>query len=144
MIKKTIAYKDFNGNDQFDTFYFNINEAEAIELRFIHGDFQDTIKYLEGVQSSEDEDIQIDANYSRDLWNIFKEILEKSVGQKSADGKLFIKNDEIRAQFTQSNAMSQFLIELLSDTANAVEFVNGVITSSAASSAVTAPAVSEA
>lgn len=130
MIKKTIAYKDFNGNDQSDTFYFNINEAEALELRFIHGDFQDTIAYIQNVQNLDD-DTTLDSAYAKELWMIFKEILEKSVGQKSADGKLFVKNDAIRAQFTQSNAMSQFLIEILSDTNNAVEFVNGLISSSA-------------
>lgn len=130
MIKKTIAYKDFNGNDQSDTFYFNINEAEAIELRFVHGDFQDTIQYIQNVQNLDD-DTTLDSAYARELWSVFKEILEKSVGQKSTDGKLFVKNDAIRAKFTQSNAMSQFLIEILSDTNNAVEFVNGLMSSSA-------------
>jgi len=131
MIKKTITYKDFNGKDRSDTFYFNLNEAEALELRFIHGDFEDTIKYLSDVQGSEDG--TIDSVHARDLWSTFKEILEKSVGSKSSDGRLFIKNDEIVREFTQSNAMSQLLIEILSDTDEATKFINGLPSSSAPS-----------
>lgn len=138
MIKKSISYKDFNGNDRTDIFYFNINEAEALELRFMHGDFQETISYLNGLQASEDTDtFTLDEKYGRELWSIFTEILEKSVGRKSADGRLFVKNDDVKAEFTQSNAMSQLLIELLSDTNKASAFVNGLMSDS---SVTTAPA----
>lgn len=131
MIKKSISYKDFNGNDRTDTFYFNINEAEALELRFMHGDFEDTISYLNNVKSSNDDGtFSIDEKHGRDLWMTFKEILEKSVGKKSADGRLFVKTDEIKAEFTQSNAMSQLLIEILGDTSKASAFVNGLMSTS--------------
>jgi hypothetical protein len=136
MIKKSISYKDFNGNDRTDIFYFNINEAEALELRFMHGDFQETISYLNGLQASEDADtFTLDEKYGRELWSIFTEILEKSVGRKSADGRLFVKNDDVKAEFTQSNAMSQLLIELLSDTNKASAFVNGLMSDSSVTTA---------
>lgn len=131
MIKKSISYKDFNGNDRTDVFYFNINEAEALELRFLHGDFEETLNYLNNVQSNNDDGtFSLDEKHGRDLWMTFKEILEKSVGKKSADGRLFVKNDDIKAEFTQSNAMSQLLIEILGDTSKASVFINGLMSKS--------------
>ena len=58
---------------------------------------------------------------------IFKDLILKSYGEKSADGKRFIKSDEISTAFTQTEAYSELFMELATDAEAAAAFVNGII-----------------
>ena len=61
------------------------------------------------------------------LIKIFKELVLKAYGIKSADGKRFIKSDEIAAEFAQTEAYSILFMELATDDTAASEFVNGIV-----------------
>ena len=58
---------------------------------------------------------------------IFKEMILKAYGQKSPDGRRFIKNDELREEFSQTEAFSILYMELATDDKAAAKFVNGVM-----------------
>ena len=58
---------------------------------------------------------------------IFKDLILKAYGEKSADGKRFIKNDELRDAFSQTEAYSQLFMELATDSDAAAKFVNGIM-----------------
>lgn len=116
MIKRIINYKDYNGNDQKEDFYFDLSLAELTEYEW---------SINEGISSR----LQkiIDSNNKPDIIKYFKEILLMSVGKKSEDGKRFIKNQEIIDEFVQSPVYSIMFMELATDAKLASEFINGII-----------------
>lgn len=118
MFKKDIEYTDYNGNKRKEAFYFNLSKAELMEMELsTSGGFQQYINRI------------INAQDTPQLVKVFKELILKSYGEKSDDGKRFIKNDEIRDAFSQTEAYSELFMELATNTEAATEFVNHVIPS---------------
>jgi hypothetical protein len=116
MLKREIAYEDFNGNPATDVFYFNISKPELIELE---------VEYDQGFSAM----IQsvIDAEDNKTLIKRFKEIVLMAYGQKSPDGKRFVKSDQIREEFSQTAAYSALFMELATNDNAAVIFLKGVL-----------------
>lgn len=116
MLKKTMTYTDYNGNVRTEDFYFNLTKAECQEMNLVvSGGLEETIKSL------------IATHNNREIVNIFKEFILRAYGQKSPDGRRFIKSDELRAEFSQTEAYSDLFMELASDAQKAAEFFNAVI-----------------
>lgn len=116
MLKKTITYTDYNGAERTETFWFNLSKAELMELQFsVNGDFG---KYIESIQASQD---------NRKIIELFKEIILKSYGEKSADGKRFIKSKELAEEFSQTEAYSELFMQLAQDENEATAFIRGVV-----------------
>lgn len=116
MLKKTITYTDYNGNERTEDFYFNLTKAEIMEMELTaSGGLTEMIKRI------------IAAQDTPAITKIFKDIVLKAYGHKSPDGKRFIKNDEIREEFAQTEAYSQLFMELVMDSDKAAAFINGVV-----------------
>ena len=116
MLKKTITYVDFDGNERTETFFFNMTKAEVAELELsTTGGLSQMIEKI------------IAAQDGKEIINLFKEFILKSFGEKSPDGKRFIKSQELRDQFSQTEAYSQLFMELATNTESATAFVNGVV-----------------
>ena len=58
---------------------------------------------------------------------VFKDLVLKAYGQKSADGRRFIKSKELADEFSQTEAYSQLFMELATDADAASKFVNGIV-----------------
>ena len=58
---------------------------------------------------------------------IFKELVLKAYGEKSSDGKRFIKSEELSQAFAQTEAYSILFMELATDDKAASDFVNGIM-----------------
>lgn len=128
MLKKTIKYVDCNEVEREEDFYFNLTEAELMEMEYgTTGGFSEMIKKI------------IAAQDTPTIMKIFKELLLKSYGEKSADGKRFVKSDEISTAFSQTEAYSKLFMELATDDVKAAEFVNGVIPKSVSAQKVSLP-----
>lgn len=116
MIKKTVTYTDYNGVERTEDFYFNLNEAEALKLEMgVTGGLSAMVQRV------------IAAKDNTTLINIFEELVLKAYGVKGPDGREFIKNDEVRAKFTQTEAYSIIFMELATNAEKAAEFVNGIV-----------------
>jgi len=116
MLKKTIKYTDYNGVERTEDFYFNLNKAELTEMELAHpGGF--TV-YLERIAQVQD---------SVAMGKVFKDLILKSYGVKSDDGKRFIKNISVTEDFLQTEAYSELFMELLSGTEHVLAFVNGIL-----------------
>lgn len=116
MLKKTITYIDYNGVERTEDFYFNLTKAELMEMEIgTTGGMADMIKRI------------IDAKDAPAIIKIFKELVLKAYGEKSADGKRFVKSEEISNGFAQTEAYSQLFMELATDADAAAAFVNGII-----------------
>lgn len=128
MIAKTVKYKDYNGVEREETFLFNLTEAEVTEMQLsINGGLGEMIKEL------------ITAKDSAQVIKIFKELLLKSYGEKTLDGKRFRKVDDrnipLSIAFSETEAYSKLFMELATDDAKAAEFVNGIMPASATKAA---------
>lgn len=118
MIKKTVQYIDFNGDSQTEDLYFNLSKAEIAEMELSQdGGLTGHIQKI------------TEAKNNKELIILFKDILLKSIGKRSEDGKRFMKNDIIREEFISSEAYSTLFMELAFDDLKAVEFIKGVMPS---------------
>ena len=116
MIKKTITYTDYNGLERTEDFYFNLSKAEVMEMEMsTTGGLAERITRV------------VNAKDQPTIIKIFKELVLKAYGEKSADGKRFIKSDEIATAFSQTEAYSQLFMELATDADTAAAFVNGIV-----------------
>lgn len=116
MLKKTISYTDFNGDDVSEDFYFHLSKAELVELELSYkGGLEAAIKRI------------VEAEDGKAIIGEFKKIILSSYGQRSEDGKRFIKNQTLRDEFESTEAYSTLFMELVTDADKAAEFVRGVI-----------------
>lgn len=116
MLKKTITYTDFNDKEIKEDFYFNLTKAELMEMEL-------------GVAGGLAEKIQkvVDAQNTPEILKVFKDLVLDAYGVKSDDGRRFIKNQELRDSFAQTNAYSNLFMELATDADEAAKFINGIV-----------------
>ena len=116
MYKKVIKFEDFNGQSREETKYFNLSKAELMEMELsTQAGVEEMIRVL------------IATKDNAKIVQIFKDLILKSYGIKSEDGTRFIKSQELRDAFEQSNAYSEFFMEILSNPDEQTRFINGVI-----------------
>ena len=121
MLKKTIAYTDYNGVDRKEDFFFNLTKAEITEMEMsTSGGLTELINRVVATQDAPT------------IIKIFKDLILKAYGQKSLDGKRFIKSKELSEEFAQTEAYSILFMELATDADAAAAFVNGIIPADAA------------
>lgn len=117
MLKKTIAFTDFDGVQRVEDHYFNLTKAELFEME-VSADGNSFQEYLQKI---------VEANEGKQIMAVFKEILEKSYGVRSDDGKRFMKSKEIFKAFTETEAYSEFFFELVTDAEKMSAFTTGLM-----------------
>lgn len=119
MFVKELTYEDFNGQSITEKFYFNLTEAELSKMELsTEGGFGNKVKAI------------IAAKNVPELEKAFTKIIDLSYGIKSDDGKRFIKivdGHPVVEEFKQTQAYSDFYMELITDENAASAFINGVI-----------------
>ena len=122
MLKKNIKYTDYNGVERNEEFLFNLSKAELMEMEMsTQGGLAGMIQKV------------VDTQDAPAIIKVFKDIILKAYGEKSADGKRFIKVSETGAPlsigFSQTEAYSQLFLELATDAESAANFIKGIIPS---------------
>lgn len=116
MLKKTITYTDYDGNERTEDFRFNLTEAEIAEMEMsAQGGMERMINKIVAARDSEK------------LVKLFKEIILKAYGEISDDGRRFIKSKDLSDAFAQTEAYSILFMELATDHEAATAFVNGIM-----------------
>lgn len=116
MFVKEIKYTDYNGVDRTEKFYFNLNKSELTEMDLTTaGGMKSFIERI------------INTQETSELIKLFKELILKAYGQKSDDGKRFIKSEELRNEFAQTMAYDTYFMLLATNEKEAIKFVNGVM-----------------
>ena len=116
MLIKKITYIDFDGNERTEDFYFNLTKAEVAEMEMsTEGGLA---KMLSKIVSAQD---------SKRIIEVFKDLILKAYGEKSPDGKRFIKTQELKDAFSQTEAYSELFMELALNADAAAAFVNGIV-----------------
>lgn len=119
MIKKTITYTDYNGIERTEDFYFNLSKAEIMEMEMsTTGGLAEMIQKIVAAQDAPA------------IIKVFKDLVLKAYGEKSADGRSFRKVDSngnpLYVNFMETEAYSQLFMELATDADAAAKFVNGI------------------
>lgn len=116
MLKKTVTYTDYDGNQRTEDFYFNISKAELIKLNSTTvGGFENLIHQITNSPNPEK------------LFEIFAYIVELAYGEKSPDGRRLIKTQEAKDNFTQTQAYSDIFTELATDEEAALAFIKAIL-----------------
>lgn len=120
MLKKTIKFEDYNGVERTEDFYFNLSKAEIMEMEMsTAGGLAEMITKIVATQDQPA------------IIKIFKDLILKAYGEKSPDGKQFLKEDEngrpLYNKFKQTEAYSILFMELATDSDAASKFVNGIV-----------------
>ena len=116
MHKETVTYTDYKGNERTEDFFFNLSKAELMEMELsTTGGLAEMITNIVAAQDGPA------------IIKIFKDLVLKSYGEKSADGRRFIKNDEMATAFSQTEAYSEIFMKLATDADAASKFVNEIV-----------------
>ena len=116
MLKRNIKYTDFDGNERSEDFYFHMSKAEVVEMEMgITGGMTQMIERIVAAQDG------------KQIIDTFKILILKAYGEKSPDGKRFIKSQELRDAFEQTEAYSILFMDLATNAEASSAFVNGII-----------------
>lgn len=138
MLKKVVNYEDFNGVNQTEECFFNLTKTELIEMAM---DLPEGVSESVGDDPNNiDEDKAVgklmETMGNKGVLKFIKDLVLKSYGVKSDDGRRFMKVDEngkpLSIEFSQTMAFEAIIDEFMSNDIAAANFVNGIIPSSVA------------
>lgn len=133
MLKKVINYVDFDGNQRSEVCHFNLTQTEALEIALdLPDDVTASAQDLESIDMNEAGIKFVEKLGSKGTFEFIKQLVLKSYGIKSQDGRKFEKSAAIREDFSQTLAFDTLFMELMQNDLAASEFVNGVLPASLA------------
>lgn len=129
MLKETITYEDYAGNTVTDTLHFNLSKKDLLDLGFASGSnklYKD-IKHMQEIAADKNATEEEKEKTYRDMFKIFLEIIQKSYGEVSEDGRRFVKDEKIQAEFLDSAAFDALLTKFVSNPDTAFKFVSAIL-----------------
>lgn len=116
MITKTITYEDYNGNKRTEEHCFHLTKADVAKMELsVKGGMAEMIKRI------------VNAQDGPEIMKVFEELITKSYGVKTADGRGFDKDPKHLQEFMQTEAYSQLFMELIEDAEKAAAFFTGIL-----------------
>lgn len=116
MLKRSITFDDFNGDTVTEVHYFNLTKTELVELEVAEeGGLEANLRAV------------IEAKDNKTIFAQFKKIVLQAYGEKSTDGKRFVKSDELREEFSQTAAFDALMMELVTDENKTTAFIMGLV-----------------
>ena len=113
MRKETITYTDYNNVTRTEDFFFNLNEAELTALQYgVDGGMKEMLERI------------VKSNDNKQIMACFHDLIAKSYGEKSPDGRRFIKSEELSEAFMQTEAYNELMLRFMTDANYSAEFIN--------------------
>ena len=100
MIKETITYEDLNGVERTEPFYFNLSKPEIVKMR-------DSVKGGYDVQL---QSLAADGTNGALIMKFFEDFIKSAYGEKSDDGRRFMKSDELSRAFMDPEYAHKIII----------------------------------
>lgn len=132
MFKKTITYTDFDNNERTETHYFNMTQTELINfVTDMPDDVTNSLREQgENVDPEQAALALIEKIGGKGIINFIKELMLKSYGIKSEDGRRFVKSKQITEEFEQTIAFDEIFMEFMQDEKSGSDFINAIIPAS--------------
>lgn len=116
MLKKTFTYTDYNGTERQEDHYFNISKTELAEMEMgTDGGFTEMLQRI------------VNSKDMKEIATVFKKIILLAYGEKSPDGRRFMKSEEISKAFSETEMYNQLFMELAFDAKAAIAFVKAIL-----------------
>ena len=116
MRKETITYTDYNNVTRTEDFFFNLNEAELTALQYgVDGGMKEMLERI------------VKSNDNKQIVACFHDLIAKSYGEKSPDGRRFIKSEELSEAFMQTEAYNELMLRFMTDANYSAGFINDVL-----------------
>ena len=116
MLKKTITFTDYDGNERTEDHYFNLSKAELVEMESsVHGGYTESIKRI------------VSAQDNPTIMHEFKRMILRAYGEKTPDGRRFVKSEDISKAFSETEAYTELFMELFQNPDKAAAFFTGII-----------------
>ena len=116
MRKETITYTDYNNVTRTEDFFFNLNEAELTALQYgVDGGMKEMLERI------------VKSNDNKQIMACFHDLIAKSYGEKSPDGRRFVKSPELSEAFMQTEAYNELMLRFMTDANYSAEFINDVL-----------------
>jgi hypothetical protein len=115
MFKHTVAYTDFNGTERKEDLYFHLSLPEVTRIEAEIG--KPLNEYIQELTANQN---------MKDLLEFLEKMILNSYGQKTSDGKSFVKTKGLRDEFEYSQAYAEVFEQLLTNTDLARKFGEGV------------------
>lgn len=119
MFVKKFKYVDFDGVTREEEHMFYLNKAEIIKWMTTNGDY--TLDKLVLRLTKE--------RNGKRIMEIFDDLIHKSYGRISVDGRRFEKSEELWKEFKETEAYSQMFSELIQNGDAAAEFIAAILPS---------------
>lgn len=116
MLKKTIKFEDYNGEQRSEVYYFNLTKSELTRWNFDHP---------EGIASYMKKLLK-ENNY-RELLRVFEDLISMSYGVPDADGLHFRKSKALVEDFENSPAYDELFMELVNDNVKFEAFITALV-----------------
>ena len=129
MLKKTVNYTDFDGNERTETHYFNLTQTELIDMAMgLPGGVTESLGEDPSKLDPETAGIALMNKLGgQGIINFIKELVLKAYGEKSEDGRRFIKDEKITKEFSQTLAYDAIIMEFMTNDVAAADFINKII-----------------
>lgn len=115
MQKLTIQFENFDGETVSEDLYFhlNIKELQAMEEWPIP-----LTKRIADLTNTQD---------GKKAFELMRDIIEAAYGERSEDGKRFVKNEEVLKNFTQGLAYDEVIIKFIDGSMDLAKFIEGLL-----------------
>ena len=115
MQKLTVQYQNWDGDLETEDLYFHLNIKELQEME--KWDVPLT-KRIAKLTKTED---------GTEAFELMRDIVEAAYGERSSDGKRFVKNPEVLKNFTQGLAYDEVILQFIDGTTDLAKFVEGLL-----------------
>lgn len=116
MLKKTITYVDWNGLERNEEHYFNLSKPEIVKMQeSVKGGYDVQLKAIAAGMNG------------AGIMKFFEDLIKTSYGEKSDDGRRFMKSEEISRAFMETGAYNALFEEMITNAEAAAAFVNAVM-----------------
>lgn len=120
MLRWPITYEDYDGNERTETFMFNLTKAEVMRMELTsEGGLDQYIKKI------------TEARNGKLITEFVEKLIFSAYGEKSLDGRRFIKNDDngrpLWESFKDTEAYSNLFMTLVTDSEQTAKFIEGIL-----------------
>ena len=117
MFSRTFEYKGYDGQTRKETWWFNLSESELLKMEL------GSVGGLNGLMNR-----MLREEHPEKIVDTFEKIILGAVGERSSDGRRFLKrNGAVAEDFRETPAYDQLFLELVSSGDAFATFLKGAI-----------------
>jgi hypothetical protein len=116
MLKHKITYENYDEDQVTEELYFNLTKNELVALEVEH--HEGMYKWLEKIAASKDR---------KTIYDETRKIVLLAYGEKTPDGRSFLKTPEITEAFAHTAAFHKLMEDLVFDEDMSATFMKGIL-----------------